>query len=321
MESIFWIRELEDSCFGGEARRLLLISWTMNIGISRVQWLIKWSQESTTREGRLKLCWQLLRCSERDSSIWLLLWAGVLPIGDGYSKLVDKWNSICHLEPICKNIIFEECYKALQTDMRGYSIFGKAICCALEEKICKSSWAELSKSEPVDMKKDIDEWNMLDIRHGRIYEIPRNCLYGMSWRGLGGDTTDEINEDNILEKAPFWKRELLLYKDETWISDDLKEKFYEINFPSDIPDEWSLHEKSKSHGPSKSCGGNYYKWWSSWVCKDHILIWGKPVYRIESYMKEQKIDDSVIDRLCNLYKERVPRTVTKFKKNWVLEVQ
>lgn len=314
IKSIFWLRELEDSCFGGEARRLLLISWVMNVGLARMSWLVEWCSNAGTREGRHKLCLQLLQCSERDSSIWLLLWSGVIPIDTGLSSLIDRWNSTCHLDIHIDDARFE----ALGHDMRRYIIFAKATACCLKEKTKSSSWVLMTSEEPQDLQKNIETWDTLDIRHGRIYEIPNEALFGMAWRGLGHDTSDEINSIQ-LEDAPFWKRELVKYKESEWISDDLKEEFHQKYFPSDIPDEWSLAEKKKSHGLGAICKGTYAIWWKRWISDTHIWIWGSPVHTIMEWMKGQEIDESVLDRLCSLYLERLPKSVTAVQKTWILK--
>jgi hypothetical protein len=309
-EGIFWLRELEDSFYGGEARRLLLISWSMNIGLSRLAWLYEWCINSENREGRLRLCWQLLRCSERDSSIWYLLWSGVVPIKYGTSSLVDKWNNICSSEDFWNRIEQHPCISALQKDMKSYNIFARAVACSLSYKVMPASMAGLSTEEPIELRKTISEWDKLSIRKGRVYTIPYGCLYGMTMRGVGIDTTDEINAFTMIE-SPYWRRIVEFYtKDGIWISDDAKEEFFDMYFPEDIPDEWSLAEKRLSHGPGVNNGGNLAKWWNVWVCENHDSICKDTTYRIYEWVKEQQVD-SCIDKLCRLYTEREARSIPK----------
>jgi hypothetical protein len=315
-EGIFWLKELEDSFYGGEARRLLLVSWSMNIGLSRLVWLYEWSKNSRDREGRLRLCWQLLRCSERDSSLWWLLWSGVVPMKYGTSSLVDRWNNICSLEDFWDKIDPHPCLEALKTDMKAYDIFARAVACSLSCKVVAASMAPLSIEEPIDLRKTISEWDTLSIRKGRLYTIPYGCLYGMTMRGSGENTTDEINNFKMSE-SPYWRRIVEFYtKDGAWISDDAKEIFFDKYFPEDIPDEWSLAEKHLSHGPGVSNGGNFARWWSVWVCEKHDLIWGDSICKINEWIKEQSAD-YCIDKLCRLYTEREARSIPKPHKVWI----
>lgn len=299
-ESFFWLQELEESCYGGEARRLLFVSWFMCIGLARVSWLVEWSAISTTREGRYKLCWQLMRCSERDSSLWWLLWCGCLDIPSGYSKLIDTWKSRTYDEPHVG-------FNGLEHDMRSYNIFADATCCALNCVIPKSSWADVSQNEP----DEIEEWSDTE----RPFEIPYLCLYGMTWRGCGGDTTDEINECSLT--SPYWKARAV------FTTDHEKEDFYDTYFPNDIPDEWSLKEKLKSHGPGVDCsnGAPFSRWWKNWIPQEHLWIWGKPVRICWDWVLTQRADveASVLDRLILEYKNPVIKHFVKRKKVFVLE--
>lgn len=318
MESIFWLKELEDSFYTGEARRLLLVSWVMNIGLSRIICIYEWSKLSMTREGRLRLCWQLARCSERDSSLWYLLCSGVVPIKYGTSTIIDSWISICDLDSFWTSIPDNPCLESLKTNMKNYDIFARVAAFSLSCKTSSSSMAPLSSEEPVDLRKTLDEWDNLTIRKGRVYEIPRFCLYGMTMRGLGEDSTDEINAFNMSD-SPYWRKVIEFYTiNNVWISDDMKEEFFSKHFPEDIPDEWSLPEKRMSHGPGVYHVGNLFKWWASWVNEKHDWIWGDSIYNINKWMKEQpsNTDASCIDKICRLYSERAHVTIPKWRKVW-----
>jgi len=295
-ETIFWLKELEDTFLGRDVRRLLLVSWAMNVGLARQEWLKEWCIGSLTAEGRLRLCWQLLRCSERDSSIWYLLWSGVLSLNQD-AGLLNKWNSICGDKDFWSKINHRFA-DSLKHDMKTYEIFSKAIACCLDCTSPKSTWAPMSVEEPIDLVKNIDTWNKLSIRKGRIYEIPYGCLYGMTQRGLGVDTSDEINNFDI-SVSPYWKRICIDYE-----SDDAKELFFDTHFPDDIPDEWSLTEKRQSHGPGVHCVGPLNKWWSSWICEGHMWIDADIVYNINKWVKEQSSHLSCIQRLCDSYKSK-----------------
>lgn len=142
IEAVFWLTELEESCYGGEARRLLFVAWFLFVGVRRVSWLHDWSTVGTTTEGRLDLTIALARCSERDSSLWLVLWAGCLvePLGPTTGSLVYQWRSLFDKEDevvwtellsLSRDERLDTCLEALQDDMRGYAVLAKVAGCCL----------------------------------------------------------------------------------------------------------------------------------------------------------------------------------------------
>jgi hypothetical protein len=137
----------------------------------------------------------------------------------------------------------------------------------------------------------------------------------MTWRGCGGDTTDEINECSLT--SPYWKTRAV------FTTDREKEDFYDTYFPNDIPDEWSLKEKLKSHGPGVDCsnGAPLSRWWKNWIPQEHIWIWGKSVRICWDWVLTQRADveASVIDRLILEYKNPVIKHYIKRKKVFVLQ--
>ena len=73
-------------------------------------------------------------------------------------------------------------------------------------------------------------------RLARIYAIPDECLYGLTQRGRMCRTEGTLKE---------------LYMIQELLHDGIEdlEAFYARTFPDDIPDEWSLLDQRKSHGP------------------------------------------------------------------------
>lgn len=95
---------------------------------------------------------------------------------------------------------------------------------------------------------------------GRCFSIP-SCAYSV-WNVQPKPATRLLGLPiHIMEKdaSPFWKTQIDLFKitckeDEFHFPDDaLQEKFYEQNFPNDIPDEWSTEERLKSHPNPTVC--------------------------------------------------------------------
>ncbi len=325
-EACFWLTELEESNFALEGRRLLLVAWTMVIGLSRVSGLLSWAENGETREGRLKICWQLARCSERDTSLWWLAWCGVQKTYPGNNRMLDQWQRTCHQdeETFWTDVVnkadnrLELVMEALQTDLGRYSILGRCCASALvcqQGRLSENSWLELSQEEPVDLIALQLEWSMAHtIREGRAYSIPAGCLFGLTWRGSGGDTLNELRGVSLthFRKSPYWKQIVLPLSSEAgWNSDEDKEKFYDTYFPyanCDIPDEWSTVDQQKSHSERQYFGSNgIYKWWRTWIQdQPHLYIWGTPLERCLEWVKEDTNQggELVLDRLLRLYEER-----------------
>jgi hypothetical protein len=111
---------------------------------------------------------------------------------------------------------------------------------------------------PDELIELIDEWDNQDsIKLRRHYKVkPEAIIYTCS---RSSSPTAESNLVDIQEKleaqlqaSPCWQTILQDYQDNgEWKSDRYKELFYEAYFPYttvDIPDEWSLDDKEKSHG-------------------------------------------------------------------------
>lgn len=108
------------------------------------------------------------------------------------------------------------------------------------------------------MTNAIEEWKKLDGRKSRrIYTIPTACLYGRTHRGnmkwSQHNLVQLYHVEPYLVGCPFWEEALSSHATITnekicWIYEKDREAFYQAYFPDDIPDEWSLVEKKKSHG-------------------------------------------------------------------------
>lgn len=316
-EAFFWLQELEDSNYGAEVRRLLFLGWLMWIGISSTEWLYKWSK-SYSREDRLNLCWKFLRLSCRDASIWNLLWSSLIPKTIKESELVGGWNSILALESndFWEKIVnssesekLDSIYEALQMNMKYCEIFAKCsafvlMSCDKKGLLPKDCWKELSNKEYEELQ-EIESWKKIsNIRKARLYSIPYDCLFGMTWRGTGVCTLDNLRSltYNDLKQSPSWK---LYCKGET---DEDIELFWDGHLPwitCDHPDEWSLADQKKSHGDgSTGTTASLERWWRNWCIQDSILKDSIPEYEIKKYIQNlpgNTDGKSVFDRLVQMY--------------------
>ena len=126
-----------------------------------------------------------------------------------------------------------------------------AILCCTE----KCEWSSPSYETPVHIQKEIEEWKTLEGKRARrIYKIRIEALqYGVQRSNEPSNqcNLNEIREPfRFLRDSPYWEgvREDIGVKWGTISkNDDLKESFYDLYFPDDIPDEWSLKDQEKSH--------------------------------------------------------------------------
>jgi hypothetical protein len=306
-ESQFWLRELEESLYGNDARRVLFIAWFLFVGLENLTWLYEWSLHSKSSEGRQRLCWQLCKLSERDGSLWWILCAGTMI--DYTGTTVQEWKTVCHLdgEDFWQGIVdastderLDSILEGLQDDMRSYSLMAKLTGHLV---IRYQKWGTLSVITP-----DI-VYQEGNLREQRAYKIPEGCLYGMTWRGRGGDSTEELRDLSLetLKASPYWRR----------LCDS--EEFWDTYFPwtsVDHPDEWSLADREKSHGGPLRCVGNpLWRWWKGWIPEQRRL-WGKQKDAVWAWVQNQNIEINVLDRIPELYQKMV--IVSKLKKIWVL---
>ena len=88
----------------------------------------------------------------------------------------------------------------------------------------------------------IGKWSALAGRRGRrAFAVPVECLYGITDRGCLSQKVSTIGELRGIHDRLVAERGL--------VSEDELEAFYAYAFPDDIPDEWSLEDQEKSHGP------------------------------------------------------------------------
>jgi hypothetical protein len=203
-----------------------------------------------------------VRCPEKDSSLWWFLGSVLEKEDEELWELVVNGVDDERLDPVME---------ALQTDMRSYSIFAKCAAFMIFSKLKelpKTTWQELSQKEPqIDFNKDNN------LRTTREYEIPYECLFGMTWRGTGQNTMEELNSLSLetLSKSPYWKKLIMDCNDDESIED-----FWDIYFPyttCDHPDEWPLALKKKSHGEgSTGAQGPLSRWWRNWIYPDPPFV-------------------------------------------------
>jgi hypothetical protein len=125
----------------------------------------------------------------------------------------------------------------------------------LNERVLYHSFATLTNSvKPIP---EIPQWDSLwNESNGRCFSIEPEALGRWSVKSQKHD--DLLGAPVFVMRHPckFWQMQIkqhqvALSSKNTLIfpNDDLHEAFY-TNFPNDIPDEWSIGERQKSHGIS-----------------------------------------------------------------------
>jgi hypothetical protein len=220
--------------------------------------------------------------------------------------------------------------EGLQTDMGKYTLYARLaglVLVASQKYIPKSSWGTLSQEEPIELAAKQLEWSEpRTIRAARVYPIPQGCLYGLTWRGCGGDTRPEL--DLSLKgflKSAIWKQTLSNYTTGgQWNSDDALEEFYDTEFAGcDIPDEWPGRDRELSHGVYPLVNGSapLWKWWNSWIGElAHKWIWGTLIDWVQDWTTKVQLNETgaVLELIAGLYAKRDPIVLgPPKKKEWV----
>ena len=108
---------------------------------------------------------------------------------------------------------------------------------------------------PAELVQAIEGWDSTDsLRLRRAIKVKPEAIVYTCRRS--SQSVSESNEHEIqgdleinLVTSSYWQGVLKPYrKANSWKSDVLKEKFYDLFFIHDIPDEWSLADREKSHG-------------------------------------------------------------------------
>lgn len=105
---------------------------------------------------------------------------------------------------------------------------------------------------PDEVNESIHEWSLeTSMRKRRVFKPRPEALLYLTERSqqLNSESQIQLDLEDSLKSSEYWSEILEPYmKDGKWVSDRKKERFYDTFFPQDIPDEWSLADRQKSHG-------------------------------------------------------------------------
>jgi hypothetical protein len=156
--------------------------------------------------------------------------------------------------------------------------------------------SEKAKPLAIDAAPIAYDYDIKNIRMSRKFSIPYDCHLGLTRRGLNWNSSKVLHDMSLysLLASPIWAGILDDYVDENneWRGDDEKEAFYDKYFKGcDVPDEWSVADREKSHGlpPSKRASCPFTQWWAAWVPSDHTYIYGRAGNLLNQWVKSKNI--------------------------------
>lgn len=285
IETAFWAIEVYDSNLLEDGLQTLETLWLQVIGFG--SWyalnlvLYVYNQGEVSQEEFVDICCAFARITVRDSTIFHLLirgtittdWKPNFPHSMEYScatdaitdclkrgKLIDAWLIGRTLEPSEQWLILEELGSAFKEelqilkglrDSKMECLAAAYVLVSLDELSWIACQGALPNIQPVEVGEAIEDWLLeQSMRKRRVYKPRAEALLYLTDRS-SVSTEQDIQEDfeKSLKASEYWSEVMEPYmKNEKWASDLKKEKFYSKYFPQDIPDEWSLADREKSHG-------------------------------------------------------------------------
>jgi len=126
---------------------------------------------------------------------------------------------------------------------------------SLDEITWISSQKPIENSIPIEVYKAMEEWSQeKSLKKRRAIGVRYDALLYLTRRSeqtpyVSSEPDIQENLEKTLLQSEYWSCILQSYMDNSkWKSDEHKESFYDTYFIGDIPDEWSLDEREKSHG-------------------------------------------------------------------------
>ena len=295
LEAAFWCEELACSGYWMEAWATLLQSWLWFCLVTNPAWIqnrifFTEADEINNEEGKDILhqaCYNLC-IAKKDNSLWAILATvgsempdrvcGKRPEGLTYESELDAYlcAAICQGKAACAWWAVKALdYKTdripdifLESLMESVGFVGPswnqvARCAAV--LIASTPDNEYDTGMSPALIKEIRRWRAITMnRKARVYAIPDECLYGLTERGR-------------MERSRGTMEELYKIHDILYTGPEDMDEFYASVFPDNIPDEWSLADQRKSHGPGILRIGETItlkKFSLIWMTDPCIYCWG-----------------------------------------------
>ena len=312
-EAVFWAQELIDSNLIVECFQILVISWTKLKSIGGLAWIesavATWDSGELDEEKVLLLTYQLACCSVRDATPLALLVLGLRQYPKVPERLRTKavgWQALFHAAVAERKVLFAWLLLRVEWMDHPEAVWDLLVSLSPPVKILRAAekieflegleWvlravavaslfphpvSILREDLPADVQKSRVEWAAaLGQLSRREYTIPRDCLYGITERGLAVNTESTLGDlGDLLEQmeiAPYWSEAL---SGRAFVDLSIQEQleFTDLYFPDAHPVTWTISEKSKSHGygvlrPDEEIEA--VKYWKTWIRREKsLLIW------------------------------------------------
>ena len=239
------------------------------------------NKEYSTKKSLVKLSSSLIQ-SNKDIDVWirntlfnryLESWQSSLKVwdNDSFIPIIHQFILTKFDNPTSILETFETIYEFESVDIvyRRCAIIG--ILCMNDSQINSSSY----KPVPSDLSLYLEYWNSVyGRRSGRVYSLPNECFYGKTKRGTMKKDETNIQElydpISLIQNQTIYKKILDVFETFKAFQDDSAqyEAFFNYYFSDDIPDEWSLEDKQRSHGNGvleKDERPSLEKYISSWI--------------------------------------------------------
>jgi len=271
-EALFWSMELCDTLMSAELLEILMRAWFYGGGsyVLLVDLLTLMNKDEISVDDILPFVGGICT-SEKDASILYLLAKGscnwekqpdtfVFRMGEAAAdaikqrKILFAWTLLrCRWETDAWDVLLKAAPESKGTLelLKSQTMVWESRAAALL-LVCNHSAA--APRYHVD-KSLVEKWTALEGRRERreFKTRPEACLFITQRGEMPRNVTniEEIREPlTALHGSPYWDTIAAefggwkpIYK-----NDASKEAFYDLYFPDDIPDEWSLADQEKSHG-------------------------------------------------------------------------
>jgi len=274
-ESLYWLEELEISAEDEIASKAIFDIWFLRVGLSSWPFWLSWKTHKNSPEGRYALVVLWCELKGQDSTLWRCY---CLAFASN-----EVWDTSLYRKPAlewwAKPSTREECAE-LWFRMKGGN----------------------PKPLPIKIGANIYNYDITNIRESRKYSVPLDAHLGNTRRGLSWESSAVLYDTSLysLLASPIWAGLLDDYvsEDNEWLDDTKKEEFYDKYFGGcDIPDEWSVSEREKSHGrpPSRRDSCPLMQWWALWVPETHKYIYGKADTILMKWVRSMKVENVFSD--------------------------
>lgn len=287
-ESLFWLEELIISAEDEIAAKALFNIWFLRSGILFWPFWLSWKEHGGSVDGKYALVKAWCKNKSLDSTLWRSYCLGFATDKAWDTSLIRKpaldwWARASTSTVECAELWF----KAMNVRCKPLSL----------------------QIIPIEIQYDIH-----NIRESRRFSIPFDCHLGLTRRGLNWNSSKVLHDVSLynLLASPIWAGLLEEYvdQDNEWLGDKEKEAFYDRYFDScDVPDEWSVSEREKSHGlpPSRREVCPFTQWWSAWVPREHKYIYGRAGEWLYQWSKSKTIH-SVFEDLASMEMSKEKRS-------------